>query len=164
MSQRAAALADAFESLHVQVVRAVTDATPEQWGNLMTDEQWPAGFGFYHLAEGYSLVYGWIDAGAAGPGPVQLDPAANDAANARCLAAHRDCERQEVLGLLNARGQRLAERVRGLTDEQLAKAAIVIPDGTTRSVEEVASGPMLGHLRMHMASITAASGLGQVLS
>lgn len=161
MSQRAAALADTFESSHRQVMRAVADASPEQWATLTTAERWPVGFGFYHLAEGYALLYGWIEAGATGRGPVVLDPAANDLNNARCLAEHRDCTRGEVLALLDERARRLAELVRGLSDEQLASESLTVPDGTTRPVEQVASGPLLGHVRGHLASITAVTGLGQ---
>ena len=68
MSQRAAELADAFEAVHIQVVRAVTQASPEQWTTTMPDEQWPTGFGFYHLAEGYELIRGWIEKGQPGKG------------------------------------------------------------------------------------------------
>ena len=160
MSQRAAELADAFEAVHIQVVRAVTQASPEQWTTTMPDEQWPTGFGFYHLAEGYELIRGWIEKGATGQGPIVLDPAANDARNALSLAAHRQTARAEVLALLTERGRRLAELVRGLTDEQLTKGALTVPDGTTRAVDQVAAGPMLGHVRTHMASIKAATGLG----
>lgn len=124
----------------------------------MVGEQWPAGFGFYHVAQGYELVGGWVEVGAAGRGPAILDPAANDANNALSLAAHRNCGKDEVLALLNDR--RLIELLRGLTDEQLARGAVTVPNGTTRSVEQVASGPLLGHTRNHLASIKSATGLG----
>jgi hypothetical protein len=39
--------------------------------------------------------------------------------------------------------------------------ALTIPDGTTRDIEAVASGPMLRHSRTHLDSINAATGLGQ---
>jgi uncharacterized damage-inducible protein DinB len=160
MTQRAAELADAFESAHAQVVQAVAEASAEQWTTSMADEQWPIGYGFYHLADGFELVHGWIEAGANGRGPTVLDPAAIDAKNALSLAAHPRCAKDEVLALCTERGRRLAELVRGLTDEQLARAALTVPDGTTRTVEQVASGPMLSHVRTHMASIKAATGLG----
>ena len=161
MSQRAAALADTFESIHRQVMRAAADASPEQWATLTTAERWPVGFGFYHVAEGYALLYGWIEAGATGGGPVVLDPAANDLSNARCLDEHRGCTRGEVLALLDERARRLAEA--GAWPERRA-AGERVAQGTGRhdaAVEQVASGPLLGHVRGHLASITAVTGLGQ---
>src|SRR5215212_11947043 len=123
MSERAAALADAFESANNQVIAAVEGCTPDQWGRTCQDEGWSVGVAAHHVAVNHPIIAGLVQLVANGQPLPAITMEMIDAGNAQHAQEYANVSRDETLELLRRDGAAAASMVRGLTDEQLDRTA-----------------------------------------
>ena len=149
---RAQQLATEFETVNDGILDTVANATPEQWQRVTESERWPAGVVAHHVAEVQrfftGVIAGLIDGEAT---PEELRGADVDANNARHAAEFANVGKKETLDALRVNGVALAERIRGLDDEQLARVAFVI-DGQNVTAEQVVTIAVIAHFREHLGS------------
>jgi hypothetical protein len=153
---RAHQLATEFEAVHDRILDAVANATPEQWQRVTESERWPAGVVAHHVAEVQRFVTGVI-AGLDNveAAPAELRGAGVDANNARHAAEFANVGKTETLDALRANGAALAERIRGLDEDQLARVALVF-DGQELTAEQVVAFAVIGHFEEHLGSLRQA--------
>jgi uncharacterized damage-inducible protein DinB len=153
---RAQQLATGFEVVNDGILDAVANATPEQWQRVTESERWPAGVVAHHVAEVQRFFTGVI-AGLADveTAPVELRGTDVDANNARHAAEFANVGKTETLDALRANGAALAERIRGLDDDQLARVALVF-DGQELTAEQVIAVAAIAHFQEHLGSLRQA--------
>lgn len=153
---RAQQLATEFETVNDGILDTVANATPEQWQRVTESERWPAGVVAHHVAEVQrfftGLIAGLADIDAA---PVELRGADVDANNARHAAEFANVGKTATLDALRANGTALAERIRGLDEDQLARVALVF-DGQELTTEQVVVLAMIAHFQEHLGSLRQA--------
>ena len=153
---RAQQLASEFEAVNDGILDAVANATPEQWQRVTESERWPAGVVAHHVAEVQrfftGVIAGLADVEAA---PVELRGADVEANNAHHAAEFANVGKTETLEALRANGAVLAERIRDLDDDQLARVAFVF-DGQELTAEQVVAFAAIAHFQEHLGSLRQA--------
>ena len=123
MSEKAKELVERFNGLNNELISFVEKCSDEDWKKIVSGEGWPVGVVTRHVAGGH---YGLLDfaknivAGNAQP-EISMDQI--DQMNAKHAQDHANCTKEEVLDMLRKNGASIAEFVRGLDDEDLAKTA-----------------------------------------
>lgn len=157
ISTRATALAGDLERLVAEAVSAVERVDPRDGAAVSRDEGWPVYFAARHIAESLPLIMGVIGVVAAGEQPPQVTQEMLDGINAEALAAHGGINRDVAVSLLRERGASTAAAIRSLSDEQLARSAVIALFGPEpRSVDWLLEYVLLGHSRHHLDSLRAA--------
>jgi len=153
---KAEELAKAFEQANDEVIAACESCSEADWGKVTSEEQWSIGVLAHHLAGGHQIIAGL--AVAMGSGQVPDVPSMekiheNNAAHAKQFAK---VGKTETLELLRSNGAQAAEMVRGMSDEQLAKTAVLAPVGADPvSAQFVIEGILIGTIQGHMKSFNA---------
>ena len=156
MSARAQTLAEQFEQVNQEAIAAVEACDDGAWRAVSTAEGWPAAFTAWHIGDGHATIMGLITTVANGQPPPPVTAAMLDARNAANLAEHATCSRQDVLHLLRQNGAATTNAIRGLSDEQLDRTAVLeLFGGTPLSVQQLVEGVLIGHARHHLASLQA---------
>lgn len=157
MSQRANELAAAFERANETVIAAIERCSDEQLRAVCDGEGWPVVVTAHHIALSYQPIADLArQIGIGGPIP-PLTPEQLDQMNAEHARACANVSREETVALLRREAAAAAERVRGLTDEQLDRsAAVVLAGGQTLSAADMIEQALIGHPADHGRSIQAA--------
>jgi len=159
MSERAAALATAFENANNEVIAAVEGCTPDAWGRTCQDEGWSVGVAAHHVAVNHPAIVGLVQLIANGQPLPPITMEMIDAGNAQHAQEHANVSRDETLELLRSQGKATADIVRGLSDEQLDRtAALALVGGQEWSAADMIERILIGHPAGHGASIKAAAG------
>jgi uncharacterized damage-inducible protein DinB len=146
-------LAAQVDAVNDAIVDVVASATPEQWRRVTGSEEWPAGVVAHHVAEVQRFLAGVIDSLSRDEAtPVTLRSADVEANNARHAAEFTEVGKAETLDALRENGAALAERIRGLDDDQLARVAFVF-DGQELTAEQVVAFAAIGHFQEHLKSL-----------
>jgi hypothetical protein len=131
---------------------------PERWTATTAAEGWSVGTAAHHVAAGHlsSRAIDFVLALADGREVPELTIAQLHANNARHAAEHAHCDQAETLAILRANGPAVVEVIRGLTDEQLDRAApMALFDGRSTSAEQMINAVWIGSLGDHVASVRA---------
>jgi uncharacterized damage-inducible protein DinB len=158
MSSRAADLADRLEAANVAVIEAVQESSEADWQRVTSSEGWSVGVTARHIAISHLPIMGLVELVATGG---EVPPITMDmfhAGNAQHAQEHASCTREEVLEILRRDGQAAADKLRGLSDEQLErKASMAFAGGAEMSAQQIVEGILLGHPAQHLESIKAAT-------
>jgi uncharacterized damage-inducible protein DinB len=159
VSQRAADLAAKLESANATVIEAVEKMSEEDWKRVTSSEGWSVGVTARHIAISHVPIMGLVELVATGG---EIPPITMDmfhAGNAQHAQEHANCTREEVLEILRRDGKAAADKLRGLSDEQLDRSAsMAFAGGAQMSAVQIVEGILLGHPAQHMQSIKAATG------
>ncbi|MEX0785202.1 MAG: DinB family protein [Dehalococcoidia bacterium] len=156
MSQRAEALAAKFEQANNDVIAAVEGCSDGQWSATCEAEAWPVSVTAHHIAGGYPLIAGLAQAMAGGAQfpPLTLDVI--DKGNADHARQFASVSKQDTLAMLKDSGRAAAGVVRGLSDEQLDKTAVVLAGAPEMNTEQMIEAVLIGSAVGHLASIRKA--------
>jgi hypothetical protein len=159
MSERAAALATAFEDANNEVIAAVEGCSADQWAATCKDEGWSVEVAAHHVAVNHPIIAGLAQLVANGQPLPSITMDMIDAGNAQHAQEYANCTQAETLGLLRTQGQAAADMVRGLSDEQLARTApMAFAGGQPWSAADLIERILIHHPQQHAASIKAATG------
>jgi uncharacterized damage-inducible protein DinB len=146
-------LAAQVEAVNEAIVAAVANATPEQLQRATGGEKRPAGVVAHHVAEVQRFLAGVIGSLSRDEAtPVTFRSADVEANNARHAAEFAEVGKAETLHALREHGAALAERIRDLDDDQLARVAFVF-DGQDLTAEQVVAFAAIGHFQEHLKSL-----------
>jgi uncharacterized damage-inducible protein DinB len=149
MSERATVLADRFAAANAQLMQLLTNATDAQLTRIVPEEGWSVLMVAHHVALSYRVAGSWARHAAAGEA-VPTTRAQIDAGNAHMSADATPLTRENVLAELRDNGARTEAMVRGFSDEQLARSAVMMPaDGREMTVEQVIKHILLHHIKEH---------------
>lgn len=155
MSEQFAAQLEAINDEIIALVRGCTD---EQWRQPCASEGWSLGVVAHHIAVTQQEFAGMIEALAEGqtrsPAASMEDVHQSNARHARDYAA---VGKPETLDLLRASKDAIAHLLRGISEEQLDRTAGVF-GGRVLSVRQVVAWIVIGHARIHLASIRDVTG------
>jgi len=160
MSDRAAALAASFEQANTRVIEAIEFCSEEQLQTLCPDEGWSAVVTAHHLALSYPAIAGMVQMLATGEMGADFSLADLDAFNAQHAKEFANVSREETLVLLRQNGKAAADLVRGFTDEQLDRSAVLsFTDGQPWSAADLTERGLIGHPLDHGQHILTALGM-----
>jgi hypothetical protein len=157
---RSAQLAEQYEVAHDEFVRLVESLSDDQWHQAgknfprridNEDENRPVGVIAHHVATNGDWIMQRIQTMLAG-GP--LAPVNQREINAAHSRAHANASKDEVLRLMRASRQRIADAVRSIPDGQLdiERETPAGPMSAAQRVDRV----LIGHMKQHQGSIEAA--------
>jgi len=159
MGQRTNDLADRFESANNDVIAAVEGCSDDQWRKTTNSEGWSVGVVAHHIASSHEPVAGLVRLVATGQPLPNLTMDMIHAGNAQHAQEQANCTREETLALLKSGGEAAASILRGLSDEQLDRAApLALLGGKEVSANQLVEMVMIGHPVQHLESINSALG------
>jgi len=151
-------LAALFEQSNADMITAVEKLNDEQWMKP-SPEGWTVGVAAHHVAESQGALTGMVTAIATGQTLPPFTMEMLNQGNAEHAQRASGCTRDETLQLLKETGEKAADMLRGLTDEQLARTTpMPLMGGTEMSAEQVVEGILLGHIAGHLDGVKAAAG------
>ena len=158
MDGRSEVLARRFERAIGELIAAVEACSDADWQATGSDGAWSVAATAHHIVAAFPIETRLIGAVAAGTPPPALTWELVDGANARHALEYAQCTKAEVLDLLHRDAPRMAELVRGLSNEQLDRAAIVPLFGAApiTTHELIEGGALIGHIEEHLRSLRAA--------
>jgi hypothetical protein len=154
---RAQELVAAFEMANESVIAAVERCSEAELRTVCDSEGWPLVVTAHHLALAYGPIAGMILALANGQPLPQMTMEQLDELNAQHAREAANVSREETVALLRREGRAAADKVRGLTAEQLDRSGSVpLLGGAVWSAEQMIEGALIGHPADHGQSIQAA--------
>lgn len=157
MSDRAEQLAQAFEAANETVIAALEGCSEEQLRNICEGETWPAVVTAHHIALAYQPIAGLALVIANGQPVPNLSFEELDRRNAEHARECADVSREETVALLRQEARAAAGSVRGLSDEQLDRTAVLaFIGGATWSTVDMIQNALIGHTKDHGQSIQTA--------
>jgi hypothetical protein len=161
MAERAEVLADRFERAVAEFVSVVEGLSEAEWRTLCRNEERSVGVLARHVAFYIPFEMAVFRVIAVGKQPATLTRAEFADMNARDAEEWADTAKEETLALLRANAATVADEVRRLSDDHLARSGKYvedIPDPWT--VEQWLDRVLTGHVQGHLQSIRAALALG----
>lgn len=156
MGARSDALAKRFEQANDGLIAIVEGLTSAQWSAPGGTAGWPVGVTAHHLAAYHAILADCVATVAAGRPLPALTGEMIDELNARHADEHRHCTKAETLELLRREGAAAAVVVRGLSDEQLDRTAVIPWEGGPAvSAQQLIERKLIGHIEEHLAGIRA---------
>lgn len=155
MSERARSLAEQFERANEDFLAFVEALPDSRWREPCRDEERPVCAVAYHIADAYRLELDAFRLIAAGDTLTPIPLGELHEANARRAARDGACTKDEVLDLARRNAADAAAFVRGLTDEQWARAGVYVDVMGSRSLDQLIEGVLIWHIGWHVASIKA---------
>jgi quercetin dioxygenase-like cupin family protein len=148
-STRSRAIAWRFEQANKALIATIERCTLEQWRALCADTGWTVGVQAHHIAAGEAAIAGVIRDVAEGRPPLPMPPEMLDAINARHAEEFADVTKAETIALLRENGAQAAALYRSLSDNQLARTAILTPDGPSASAAQLIEYLAIGEIERH---------------
>ena len=159
LSERAAALAAAFERANDAVIESIAGCSDAELQAPCAGEGWPVVVVAHHLALSYPALGGMVQLLATGQIVPPLSMSDLDAFNAQHATDAAGVSREEALNLLRENGRAATEMVRQFTDEQLATTAVLsFTGGHPWSAADLIERGLIGHPLEHGQSIRSALG------
>ena len=158
MSQRAKDLAERLGKFNEEVIAFVKKCTDEDWRKTSW-EDWPVGVVARHIGAGHidgaTKMAGMIVKGERFPEMTmkQIDDMANEHAR-----KHADCDKAEVLDILQKTGDSLVQFVASLNDADLDRTGYLPAMGSDVSTQQLIENVVLTSAGEHFAGIKKAVG------
>jgi hypothetical protein len=156
VSERAAALATAFENANDDLIAAVEGCSPDTWGRICTNEGWAVAVAAHHVAVSHPSVLGLVQLVANGHEVPAITMDMLDARNAQQAQEFANVSREEAQEALRANGKEAADAVRSLSDEQLNRTApMAFAGGQPWRAADLIERILIGHPVEHGQSVKA---------
>ena len=156
MSERAHALAGRLEQATNEMIAVVERASDGDWQVDCPNEGRTVGVTAHHLAGGLKAIAGWVHGIATGQPAAAVSWETVHQANARHAERYANVTREETLERLRTNGEAAVHMVRGLSDEQLDRAAEVFAGDGTVTAEQLIENNLIGHVQGHLANVRQA--------
>ena len=155
IATRSERFAAQFKAVNDELMVLVDNCTPDEWRRTSVEEGWSVAVVAHHIATSSQAFRKLVEEVAAN---VSLLPRvtieAVNAGNARHAKEFAAVSQDEVLDLLRVHGPQLEAVLRDLTEEQLAHTTSIFMDHEY-SLAEIIERIVIGHARMHLASLRA---------
>jgi hypothetical protein len=157
MGDKGVDLAVQFEAANAGFIELIEGLTAEQWAAECTGEGWTANVVAHHIAESHQSLANLINTIAnCGQVPVITADFVNGL-NADHAERAAECRKDETLDLARAGGAQAASMLRTLSEEQLARTAVMPAAGGEVDAATLSEVLLIGHIGMHLESIKAAT-------
>ncbi len=157
VSQRAEMLARQFEGANQEVIATVEGLSDRQWRALCEGEGWTVAVTAHHIAVNYGITAGLARAMTEGQAPAVTWEMLHDA-NARHAEEHANATKEETLEMLRRDGERAAATIRGFSDAELDRTAVIPFLGDEPvTVATFIEAIVTGHIGMHLPGIKVAA-------
>lgn len=158
MSNRAQHLADQMDAAIVEIIAFVDGVPDEKWTAFCEPEQCTVAALASHMASATSGVLTvLVKPVAKGEPPPPITPEQLNAGNAENARTNATRARADVVADLRTYGAEASSYVRGLSDEELQRSAVLFfsPEPATADfiIENVLIGHPLGHLQSMRAAV-----------
>lgn len=153
MAERAETLANKLETANNDAISTVGACSDEQWGKTCAEEGWTVAVTAHHIASGYAPLTGLVQAMASGADLPGLTMDQIDEGNKAHQAEFASVSVQDTVDLLKSGGSAAVAAIRGLSDEQLERKAVLLQGNPEMTTEQVIEGFVIGSTTGHMASI-----------
>lgn len=153
MNAKAQALADQFRTFNDQLIDFVKNVPESGWKKRCKGEEWTVGVVARHVGVGHYGSIGlakMIISGASLPAFTREQ--INDMGNAHA-AKHADCRKEEVVSILEKKGQALVAYVAGLSDADLECSADLPVFGGKATVAQLLTNIILRSAGEHLESM-----------
>ena len=158
MSARAQALAEQFERANTELIAAISACGDERWGARCADTGWTAAVQADHLGAGQAFIADRIGRLARGEADDPLPMAVIEQANEARAAQRSGVSREEAAAQLRENGAAMAQLIRGLSDEQLARTGKIVAEVPVQSVEGWIAYLSIGEIERHGGQLREAVG------
>jgi hypothetical protein len=158
MSERAAQLAADLEQANAAVIAFAEACPPDVWTVPCVDDGRTVAAVVRHVGGAYIAHQRLVQAVAAGePVPAMFgDWAMIHQGNAISAEKYAHADRDETLASLRRNGGNLADAIRALSDEQLARTAVVpIFSDASRTTEQILESAVIAHPHGHLVGLRA---------
>jgi uncharacterized damage-inducible protein DinB len=157
MSERAQALADQFEQANQAVIEAVEAASDDDWSRLCEGGQRTVAALAYHIGGAHEALveYGARPIVEGTPLP-QIAMDQINAMNAEDARRHANGPKAGAVALLRENGAKASTFLRGLTDDNLKRSAVLPQLGQEFTAEAFIEHVIIGHPRQHLESMRQA--------
>jgi Mycothiol maleylpyruvate isomerase N-terminal domain len=159
MGARSETLARQFEAKAREAAAVLEKLSDADWKKVTEAEGWTVGVTAHHLAGALEPVAGIVAAIVSGQSPGNFTTKMLDEMNAWHAKEHANCTKAETIALLEGGAATAAAVVRGLSDDQMAKSAIVFTDAPPMSVEQLVTSGLITHIDEHFGSIRKTVGI-----
>ena len=157
MSERAESLAERFETVNGELIAAVEAASADEWKRTCQGEGWSVAVTAHHIATSNNAVAGFVQAIATGQEIPPITMEMIDQGNAQHAVEYANCTKEETLALLRDGGAQTVKNLRGLSDEQLDRTAVLpAMNNAEVSAQQFAEMILIGHSNEHLESIRTA--------
>lgn len=158
MSERATHLADQTDNAIAQVIAFVEAIPDEKWTAFCEPEQCTAAALAAHIEFSTTgVLNALVKPIAQGEPPPPITPEQLHAGNAENARTHANRPKAEVLNGLRTFGSEASSYVRGLSDEELQRSAVLFfrpePVSADFVIEQVLINHSLGHLESLRAAV-----------
>ena len=158
MGARAQELAEQFERANAELIAAIGRCGDDRWGACCADTGWTAAVQADHLGAGQAFIADRIGRIARGEAEAPLPIAAIEQANERRAAERAGGSRDEASAQLRENGAAMAQMIRGLSDEQLARSGKIVAELPSHSVEGWIAYLSIGEIERHGGRLREAIG------
>ena len=154
MSRRADAFAERCETAMQSVVDLVTGVSPDTLHRSCEAEGWTAAAVAAHIAMSQDFIIDRVRRIVEDEEFPLFDEAALHGGNARAAEANADLSTDQVIALVWDHGARVAEYLRGLSDDDLDRTKLIPVMGETPvAAWQVIERVLLGHTEAHLQSL-----------
>jgi hypothetical protein len=158
MTGKAEQLVQQLEQANADLLATIEGSTDEQWRKRVDSDGRTVCVLAHHIAGSEVIVADWVRAIAAGQ-PISVSGDAIDDANRNHAERHADIGRDDVVERVRRNGQKAADILRGLNDEELSRSApIAFLGGQELTAQQFAERILIGHVRGHLNDIRTAIG------
>ena len=159
MSERATALATAFEHANDALIAVIEGCTDDQVQKVCEAVGWSVAVAAHHVAASHASLGGLVHLLANNLEMPAITMEMIDAGNAEHAKQFASVGREETVAELRTQGAAAAAAVRGLTDEQLDRSApMAFAGGASWSTADIIERILIGHPLEHAESIKATIG------
>jgi hypothetical protein len=156
MASKARELGDRFEQTATSFIEQVQALSESEWRTRTDAEGWTVAATAHHAATSSMPIMAMVDAAATGSPMPPFTPEMLNELNAKHAQDFAGCTRDETLAAMREGMAAAAKQVRGYSDEQLARSAM-LPFGMEMTAEQIIENVLIGHIAGHGASIQSAA-------
>jgi hypothetical protein len=159
MNQRAKDLAQRLKAFNDQVIAFVKNCGDEDWHKVCTWEEWTVGVTARHIGSGHYRVIGLAKMIITGETLPDLTVEQVNESGNKHARKHADCNREEVLDVLQEIGTSLVDFVTGLDDTELDSKGHLSLVGGEITTQQFLEDVILQSGGEHLANMKAATKL-----
>ena len=153
MAAKAEALAKQFEAKVQDATATLEKLTDADWKKTTAGEKWTVGVTAHHVASSHEGIAGIIKAVSAGQSTGNFTLEQLHEMNAKHAQEFANATKADTIALHKKNAAAAAAAVRGLTDDQLTKSAVVLQGMPPMSVEQIVTAILINHVDDHIGSI-----------
>ena len=158
MGAKGEALAKQFEAKVQEATAILETLSDADWKKTTSAEKWTVGVVAHHAAGAHEGISGIIKTVAAGQSTPNFTMDMLDAMNAKHAQEFAGATKAETVALHKKNAGAAAAVVRGLSDDDLARAGTVLTGVPPMSVEQIVTNILINHVDEHVRSIRATVG------